>query len=192
MKKQHPRRKSRPGNEKKGPTDRHLSHKQSDKTKVKVEGSRKVWGTMKSTSASTMSNAIKSLSDVDVDTLTIQRKYQNTLTNRKSKWWFVIRGEESSLKNLDVKWEPIALHTSWKLELLLRFDDTITDSTTTTDGASKDAADEIGTVHTQTKDPALQDDMMPTSEANPHAPESVYVVNPMSQVSPTPHFLEPM
>ena len=122
---------------------------------------------MKSTSATTLSNAIKSLSDVNVDTLIIKRKYKTTLTNRKSKWWFVIRGAEYSLKNLAEKWEPIALHTSWKLEPLFRFDDTINDLTTTTDGASKDAAGEIGTeigtVHTHTKDPALQDDMMPTA-----------------------------
>ena len=135
--KQHPRMKNWSGDEKKGATDGRPSHKQSAKTKLKVEGSRTVWGTMHSTSVSALSNAIKSLSDVDVNTLVIKYKY-------KSKWWFVIRGQESTLKILDENWELVALHTNWKLQPLLRFDGTVNDPTATSDGASKDAAGEIG------------------------------------------------
>ena len=78
-------------------------------------------------------------------------------------------------------------YKTYKLEPLLRFDDTIIDST---DGASKDAAGKIETVHTQTKDPArsltLQDDVMP-SEADPHTPEST--INPPDITGPS--FSEP-
>ena len=153
--KQHLRMKNKKSDEKIGlVANGSPAYKQNVRTRNKVEGSRKVWGTMKSTSASALSNAIKSLSDVDVNTLVIKRKYKITSTNHVSKWWFVIRGEESSLKNLDEKWEPISLHTSWKLEPLLSFNNAINDPTTpplkTTDGAPKD---EFETVDTLTKDP---------------------------------------
>ena len=32
------------------------------------------------------------------------------------KWWFVIRGEESVLQELEGEWSTVAMQTAWKLE----------------------------------------------------------------------------
>ena len=37
--------------------------------------------------------------------------------SKRSKWWYVIHGDESVLVHLESNWEQINLQTSWKLEL---------------------------------------------------------------------------
>ena len=44
---------------------------------------------------------------------------------RTTKWWFVIRGAEDVLIELQDKWENIALQTSWKLEDCFMFSDSV-------------------------------------------------------------------
>ena len=36
--------------------------------------------------------------------------------SKRSKWWYVIHGDESVLVHLESNWEQINLQTSWKLE----------------------------------------------------------------------------
>ena len=43
-------------------------------------------------------------------------------------WWFVIREEESVLRDLERNWNLISMQTSWKLEPLVEFESTSTDS----------------------------------------------------------------
>ena len=38
------------------------------------------------------------------------------------KWWFVVRGEEDLLTNLEASWNGIALQTAWRLQPVHVFD----------------------------------------------------------------------
>ena len=37
------------------------------------------------------------------------------------KWWFILRGSEECLHQLENEWEPVATHTSWKIEPAYHF-----------------------------------------------------------------------
>lgn len=85
----------------------HNSFHQRDK--IQVAGSRKIWGTLKSTTTSAVSNAVCSLTGMNADHLIFKRKYKTNPTKNSSKWWFVIRSDEALLKDLEEKWHLIAL-----------------------------------------------------------------------------------
>ena len=36
--------------------------------------------------------------------------------SNKMKWWFILRGDENTLKMLESDWERIQIQTNWKLE----------------------------------------------------------------------------
>jgi len=100
------------------------SHKQrtqkpsnSQKT-VKADGARKIWGTLKTTTCTAVRNAISSVTKVSSSNLQIKRKYKLSHNNPDTvtKWWFVVRGEESVLLELEREWNSIAMQTAWKLE----------------------------------------------------------------------------
>ena len=81
--------------------------------KVKIEGKRKIWGTRHSTSAVAVSNAIKSLTNIDA---VVKRKYKTSApvranSARDSRWWFVVSGDEDLLKQLEEKWSTVKLQT---------------------------------------------------------------------------------
>ena len=77
--------------------------------KIQVAGSRKIWGTLKSTTTSAVSNAVCSLTRMNADHLIFKCKYKTNPTKNSSKWWFVIRSDEALLKDLEEKWHLIAL-----------------------------------------------------------------------------------
>ena len=91
--------------------------------KIQVAGSRKIWGTLKSTTTSAVSNAVCSLTGMNADNLIFKRKYKTNPTKNSSKWWFGIRSDEALLKDLEEKWHLIALQTNWKIEPVLRLSD---------------------------------------------------------------------
>ncbi len=91
--------------------------------KVVVVGSRKIWGTRRSTTTSEICDSIKSISDVDVNAFSVKRKYKTIKSSQISKWWFVVRGDESKLKILEDNWLLIDQQARWKLEPLYRFSD---------------------------------------------------------------------
>lgn len=92
--------------------------------KVTVPGSRKIWRT-KRTEVTTIMSTVATISSIKehVSEITVKRKFKTTSHKRKSKWWFVIRGDESIMKLLDDNWKSIKDQTSWLLEPVLRFDD---------------------------------------------------------------------
>ena len=99
----------------------HNSFRQRDK--IQVAGSRKIWGTLKSTTTSAVSNAVCSLTGMNANHLIFKRKYKTNPTKNSSKWWFVIRSDEALLKDLEEQWHLIALQTNWKIEPVLCFSD---------------------------------------------------------------------
>ena len=71
-----------------------------------------------------IANTIKTitgLSDLRKKNLVIKRKYKTSHSNSKkvTKWWFVVRGDESMLEQLTTKWNSIEVQTAWKLEPVL-------------------------------------------------------------------------
>ena len=93
--------------------------------KVKVEGKRKIWGTLRATTTVVVKNAIKSMTDLEV---AVKRKYKTTAPGsgdsmRVSRWWFVVSANEELLKQLEGKWPTVKLQTNWGLEPVLCFND---------------------------------------------------------------------
>ena len=86
---------------------------------LKAEGARKIWGTLKTTTSIAVRNTISSLTTIPSSKLQIKRKYKSRRINPDTvtlKWWFVIRGEESVLQELEGEWSAVAMQTAWKLE----------------------------------------------------------------------------
>ena len=53
----------------------------------------------------------------------VKREYKTACDNHAvvKKWWFILRGSEERLQQLENEWEPVPIHTSWKIELAYYF-----------------------------------------------------------------------
>jgi hypothetical protein len=53
-----------------------------------------------------------------VNEIQVKRKFLSRQSTRsgKDKWWFVLHGDEDSLKSLEASWETVKLQTGWQLE----------------------------------------------------------------------------
>ena len=82
-----------------------------------VSGVRRVWGTLKSATHSTVKNTIAKLSPVkNVNQVRVKRKHKSSQSG-KDVWWFVLQADETSiLQPLEAGWEAISLQTGWHLE----------------------------------------------------------------------------
>ncbi len=94
--------------------------------RVSITGARKIWGTLKATTTAGVANALKVLAKVPPNTISIKRKYKtaNGDSKRFTRWWFVVRGDEKVLEQLQADWEAVRVQTAWKLEPLLEYDNT--------------------------------------------------------------------
>ena len=100
--------------------------------KVVVQGKRKVWGTLRTTTEAAVKNTIKLVCKVDCN-LEVKRKYrlsgahrtssENSPTPHVAKWWFVISGDESALDQLALSWSAVKLQTNWSLEPVFSYCD---------------------------------------------------------------------
>ena len=79
-----------------------------------VDGVRRVWGTMRGCSYRTVLSTLQRLTSV-AENVEVRRKFKKR-GNTEVRWWFLIRGEETVLQNLDMEWVNIENSTSWKLE----------------------------------------------------------------------------
>ena len=92
--------------------------------RVSIDNARKVWGTLRSTTCSAVTNAIKRLvSEPLAETLLIKRKYKVNASGSITKWWYVVRGEKRDVELLERKWESISTHTGWRLEPTFCFEE---------------------------------------------------------------------
>ena len=91
-----------------------------------VPGSRKLWGTLRAATASVVSSTIGKLTTVGKH-VEVKRKYKlrpnGSTKNRNSKWWFILRGSEYVLKELEGEWERVQLQTNWQLMPCLKYVD---------------------------------------------------------------------
>ena len=89
------------------------SQKKSAK-KVRVQGARRIWGTLKLTTPSSLKSAISKF--CPATSIQIKRKTVCDNVGGVKKWWFVIHAPEEVLVELDSAWEQLKLQTGWKLE----------------------------------------------------------------------------
>ena len=95
------------------------------KNRVLIPDARKVWGTLRSTTSTALINAIgrfiptKSLTNG----LVIKRKYKTSQGGLVKRWWFVIRGDLSTINMLEQQWMDVSTHTGWKLENMYCYED---------------------------------------------------------------------
>ena len=98
-------------------------HAKPQRKLVPIEDAKRVWGTLKSTTTSAITNAIKNLSPgLLAENLTVKRKYKATQDGTVKKWWFVVRGDKANLELLEKEWSKVAIQTGWKLEQAFRYD----------------------------------------------------------------------
>ena len=82
-----------------------------------VSGVRRVWGTLRSASCTTIKNTIYFVTKVDpVKDMHIKRKVQTSDRTGKDRWWFLLHGAETDLKSLEEAWESLKVQTGWQLE----------------------------------------------------------------------------
>ena len=80
--------------------------------KVKVDGARRVWGTMRVCTEVTVKSVIERC--CGIKTVRVRRK---TSTRGGQHWWFVLHADEAVLSSLEENWKSVELQTSWKLQL---------------------------------------------------------------------------
>ena len=89
-------------------------------------------------------------------------------------WWFVLRGEESTLQNLESCWNQLELQTKWKLEPVLRYSDAVagteSDRSTESDRPIPPTTEEIP--------------VEPTTETASTSPTTETICTPPSQEVP--------
>ena len=99
------------------------THRQ--RSRVVIPGARRIWGTMRTTTCTAVTNALKQLTTVDVTRLTVKRKFKAVANDptRVHKWWFIVRGEEDLLQQVEGAWNTVAVQTAWKLEPAYMYED---------------------------------------------------------------------
>ena len=80
----------------------------------RVSGARRIWGTLRSTTVAAVTTALSRLTTVG-SKLQVRRKYKTGKDNR-SRWWYIVKGAEEDLCELDSEWNHVHIQTSWKLE----------------------------------------------------------------------------
>lgn len=104
------------------------SQNRSTRPKIRVEGKRKVWGTLKATTANAISSTIKLVTKIEG--LSVKRKFsrrgsrspQASGPNEVFKWWFIISGDEPLLDRLSKEWAAVQLQTNWSIEPVFTYD----------------------------------------------------------------------
>lgn len=99
----------------------HKNNRNVGQQKTKVEGTRRVWGTLREATVGSVKMALnKVLTLEDSDGLSVHRKYKRGAHGQKARWWFVLHGSESMLTSIEQKWEGMMLQTGWKIEPCFR------------------------------------------------------------------------
>ena len=111
--------------------------------RVKFQGVRRMWGTMKSTSTTAVTSTLKKLT-THGDKVSVKRKNRTKDNGREKSWWFLIKGQEGVLCNLENEWDSsVGLQTNWKLESCYR--PTTSDNTDSTPSQPSQAQSETAT-----------------------------------------------
>ena len=93
-----------------------------------VGGARRVWGTLRSATQSSVKNTILNLAKIeDTSSIQVKRKFKSP-QNGKPRWWFVLHGDDNILKLLESEWQSVSLQTGWRIELCYKPVETVLES----------------------------------------------------------------
>ena len=89
--------------------------------KKRVPDVRKGWGCLKTCTSQAVASTIARLCPSMEGKLQARRKFVTNKDGRTAKWWFLIKGEEPVLTEVEKIWERIFVQTSWKLQNCFKF-----------------------------------------------------------------------
>ena len=92
----------------------------SSEEKIEVKNARRVWGTLRTTTSAAVRTTLQQLIGFPESDVIVKRKFKtaNGDSDRVIKWWFVVRGNEETIQQLESGWPKVQLQTAWKLEPL--------------------------------------------------------------------------
>ena len=85
--------------------------------RVVVPGVRRVWGVLKYCPSGAVISTIQKLARQDFgEKLTVHRKFREGRGGHRDRWWFLLKGDEVVLVELEKLWDKVAFQTGWKIE----------------------------------------------------------------------------
>ena len=119
------------------PTDTTVTHgaAPASRERVPVEGVRRVWGTLKATPTTAVASTLQKLTTVGSQ-LSVRKKTRPD-TNR---WWFLLKGTEPLLRQLEGEWDKVSMQTNWKLEPCTKPSDSVLQIPITTNNTPNTSA----------------------------------------------------
>ena len=106
-----------------------------------IPGKRKVWGTLKLCSSTSVKSVITRLTSVGHADIRVKRKYKLGNGKKVAKWWHVVSGDEGIMTKLEQEWGMIQMQTSWSIESCMSYVDN-TQAAPTSDDHSSDNSNE--------------------------------------------------
>ena len=98
------------------PGNNAASNSAAQSNRARVEGARRIWGTVKSCTVGTVKSVIQRFCNVE-SSLRVRRKTSKlSPDSNRIRWWFVLHGDETLLTSLESQWETVNMQTSWKLQ----------------------------------------------------------------------------
>ena len=96
-----------------------LNRHRPPKKGLLVQGARRIWGTLQTTSVRAVNNAISSLTNIPAKLTTIKMKYKviNNPSSQHIHRWFILRADETLLQDLENCWDSVALQTNGSTHL---------------------------------------------------------------------------
>lgn len=91
------------------------------KAKLPLLGKRKIWGTMKQSSAGAVCRTITQVTSLVDGDINVKRKYRSR--GKETRWWHVVSGDEATLTTLKSEWERVKQQLGWKILPCLAFAD---------------------------------------------------------------------
>jgi hypothetical protein len=153
---------------------------QRELSKQSVTGARRIWGTLKTTTVRAVEKVISGLAKVPTTEFKVKRKYKisndssdATTKKRVTRWWFVIRAEESVLDQLHKDWHLVSVQTDWKLTPLLQY--------VNPNQLQNPAAESS---KRNTPSPTINEAADPVEQAAPGVQQSTHVINDKSTRTP--------
>ena len=152
----------------------------TSRERVPVEGVRRVWGTLKATSTTAVASTLQKLTTVGSQILV--RKKTRPDTNR---WWFLLKGTEPLLQQLEGEWDKVSLQTNWKLEPCTKPTNCVLQIPTSTNNASNPTAASTSLPNDSAQATAATEDVQsqPTTPSQPNGNHPFTMVQSLHQVT---------
>ena len=134
-------------------------------SRIAVPGVKRVWGTKKDASTTVVLQTIRQLTKIDPEKkLSVKRKFKEGDSGRRDRWWFLVRGSEAVLEELECLWSNVSLQVDWKLEVCTKPSDDDSEL-----GAGSNATENVGAKCVESdsaSNTALNSSACPPSDTN--------------------------